>query len=745
MKNNPSASSAGVFMALCALLLLPALLVRGEIGSSLDPSSYSNVDEFEPTHLSFEMEVNFDTSQIDGVVTHSLTAVKDDSELLYMDVWDAVTVNTAEYMLVSVSMGMGNGTMMNETMVNGTILEDATSMCPTNWTTVPFEISTPNANIGNALAVTLPCTMPAGTMFLVRFTYVTQPDNLAISWMTPEQTAGKVFPYMYSLCQLNFCRDFAPMMDTPSQKITYDATVISPKEVVAKMSANITSEEAYNETHTVTTFDSTIKIPSYLIAIVVGDLVTVPLDDRVSIISEPAYIDGAVAEFEEMPQILDIVEKYLTPYAWGSYAIVIMPPSFAWGGMEHPMITFASPTLVVGDKSRVDVAIHELTHSWFGNDVGCQNWGNFWINEGMNTFMERKTLSILRGPDKAKLQYYTANVSMAGDIADYGEDNTYTSLNPDIGDDDPENSFSSIPYEKGSQFMYYIESLLGEEIMEKMLREYLTYFQQQAITQQDFYAWYEGFVLANFDESGASNIINMTMWDTWVTEPGYPPVQLDFYTEDLANSEALAGYFMTLGNSIDADDFLDSLNGTTIAGKVGLVEYEEYFDFSPPQKLLFVQTLRKNETGVVNSDFLTVVDAALNIISSKDPGIRTAWCKLGIEAGYEAVMDPCYDWLGEQGRSYYVTSTFRALVASDMCDTAVIWFEDRKDFYNSYVMSGVARALEPCVGAVERAGYIKSGDEKDASTPSTANIRSNLVFAGPLIASAVTVLAALFD
>ena len=312
----------------CVLLLGILTKVQGDIGSSLDPSSYSNVEQFQPKHLSFNLQVIFESSAVNGTVTHTMEALDADASTVYLDVWDGLEVLSAEFMA------------------------NATD-CPSNFTMVPFDVTTPNPNIGNALSVELPCTMEPGTEFFLKFAYLTNPDNTAMSWLTPEQTAGKVLPYMYSLCQMNFCRDFAPMMDTPSMKITYDATVIAPKELVVKMSANTTSSEDFNATHTISVFDASIKIPSYLIAIVVGDLETRDLNERVSIISEPAYIDAAEEEFSELPEILDIIEEYLTPYIWGTYSIVIMPPSFPWGGMEHPLVTFASHTLITGDKSKV--------------------------------------------------------------------------------------------------------------------------------------------------------------------------------------------------------------------------------------------------------------------------------------------------------------------------------------------------------------------------------------------------------
>ena len=629
---------------------------QDDYGSSLDPSSYSNVEQFAPEHLSFYLEVDFDQSSIIGTITHTLTSLDGNSSTVWMDVWDGLTVETAEFWATNETEG-----------------------CPSNWTNASFEVTTPNPNIGNALAINLPCTLPTGTEFNLRFNYVTNPDNCAMSWLTPAQTAGKVLPYMYSLCQMNFCRDFAPMMDTPSQKITYDATVVAPNEFVVRMSANTTSIQEYNSTHTIATFDAAIKIPSYLIAIVVGDLEERSLggSNRVSVISEPAYMDAAVEEFSELPEILDIVEAYLIPYVWGNYSIVIMPPSFPWGGMEHPLVTFASHTLLTGDKSKVDTAIHELTHSYFGNDVGCQNWNNFWINEGLNTFMERKALSLLRSEDSALIEYSNGNITVYEDMLDYGLNDTYSSLFPDIQDDDPENSFSNLPYEKGSQFVYYMETLIGEDAMQAMLQLYLTNFSQQAITHRDFQAFYQDFVYANFDNATAADIIVQTDWDTWVLVPGLPPVTLNFTTAQLTEAQLLAEEYLTLG------------------GESSPTNYTDYFRFIASQRVAFVQTL--GEAGeATTAEMMAYIDNDLNITYATNPDVKTEWYILGIEKGYDNVIEPCRQWMGEQGRNAYVRPTFQALVAAGKCDTAQAWFEDYIDFYNSYVVGNMQRALEEC-------------------------------------------------
>lgn len=269
---------------LACFLLDPNAVSATEVmpGSSQDPSSYANVDQFQPSHMSFELSVSFEDSSTFGFVTHTLTVLEENVQTVFLDVWNGLEVLGAEFQRAM------------------TEFED--------FTQVPFEITTPNPNIGNALGVTLPVEMMAGTIFFLRLSYRTNADTTAISWMTPSQTAGKELPFMYSLCQMNFCRDLAPMMDSPSQKITYDATVVAPSGLVVGMSANETGSMALNETHTVSSFECSIRVPSYLIAIVIGDLVTSNISSRVRVMSEPSLLESAVTEFAELPDALDFIE-----------------------------------------------------------------------------------------------------------------------------------------------------------------------------------------------------------------------------------------------------------------------------------------------------------------------------------------------------------------------------------------------------------------------------------------------------
>jgi leukotriene-A4 hydrolase len=678
-----------------SVMLLPLLLLAGcliltdaavaTLGSTQDPSSYSNVDQFQPTHLSMDFAVRFEDSSTFGTITHTLTVLEADVTTVFMDTWDGVSVSNAAFSMAS----------------------------DTGYSDVPFAISTPNPNIGNALNISLPAEMAAGTQFYLKLTYATTDASWALDWMTPAQTAGKKHPFMYSLCQMNYCRDMAPMMDTPSQKITFDATVVAPSNLMVAMSGNETGKVTINDTHTSTTFECTIKIPAYLVSIVVGDLERRTVGRRIDVVAEPALLDAAVEEFSELVRIFEITEEYLTPYIWGNYSIFVMPPSFAWGGMEHPLMTLVSPTLVSGDKSQVTTATHEITHSWFGNNVGCANWDNFWLNEGINTFMERKVTSILRGLDYTKINYFTGNTSMYDDMVDYGLDNPYSSLYPNIRDDDPENSFSGIIYEKGSQFVYYLETLLGEEKMQALLRLYINTFAEQAITSDDFKQLYEQFVKDNFPN--ATEIISVTQWDVWITSPGLPPVTLDFRTDELEEAHSLARAYVTL------------------AGASSPPNKSEFDGFFPAQKVAFVQELGGHDS--VDAALMAYIDSDLDLTNIMDPRVKNRWFVLGIKKFYEPIMEPAHAWAAVQGRNAYIRPIFAAMVEAGKCDLATVWFEEQANFYNSYVMGSVRKALASCPDTTE-----SSTGETAPAAPS--DLESSATMVAPYVSGIAMILVA---
>ena len=365
----------------------------------------------------------------------------------------------------------------------------------------------------------------------------------------------------------------------------------------------------------------------------------------------------------------------------------------------------------------LSTAIHEITHSWFGNDVGCKNWNHFWINEGVNVFMERKILASYYGAEYAKIAYSTGNTSMYyGPFLDwYGLNNSYSSLFPDIGDDDPENSFSDVPYEKGSQFMYYVESLLGKDGMQAMLRAYIGHFSQQAIDENEFQSWYNTWVVENYPDN-STQIIELTMWDTCVMEPGNGPVTIDIATTALEEAETLAMEYIALN----------------LTGSPTLLE--DYNGYYAPQKLAFIQQL--SASGNATPELMAFIDMDLSIIESGNPTVKTEWYALGIEVGYDAVLDPTYVWLGKQGRILYCRQLFSALIEHGHCDLAQEWFDEYKSFYNSYVVGKVEHSLEECSKSGGQDAMTNTSTEEETTTPtnpvSSAVIHgvSGAIFAG---------------
>ena len=240
------------------------------------------------------------------------------------------------------------------------------------------------------------------------------------------------------------------MQDTPANKVTYEAKVTVESQYKVHMSANSTGPPTeLPGDRTTYSFENRIKMPSYLIAIAVGDLEYKSLGRRVGVITEPSQMEAVSTELESLERLLDSAEEYLTPYIWGNYSILVLPPSFPFGGMENPLLTFASPTIITGDQSQVYVATHEIAHSWTGNDVTCQNWEHFWLNEGFTVFEERKVSGRLEGREFAQVEALLGNTSMYEAMTAYGMDNVFSSLHPTLKGAAPDDSFSTVPYEKG--------------------------------------------------------------------------------------------------------------------------------------------------------------------------------------------------------------------------------------------------------------------------------------------------------
>ena len=327
-------------------------------------------------------------------------------------------------------------------------------------------------------------TVPAGAD-RVRITYASSPSARGLQWLTPAQTSGKKHPFLFSQAQAIQARSFIPLQDTPAVRMTYDATIRVPKDLVAVMAAEARPGEKGSG---VFRFHMPQPIPSYLIAIAIGDLTFTPMSERTGVWAEPAVVAAAAREFEDTEQMIKTTEALYGPYRWGRYDLLVLPPSFPFGGMENPRVTFATPTVIVGDKSLVALVAHELAHSWSGNLVTNATWSDFWLNEGFTTYLERRIVEAVYGKRLADMERIIGLRDLAQARADATVPGDRT-LQPDLAGRDPDDAYSVVPYEQGALFLSFLEARFGRDTFDRFLRRWFDEHAFQSVTTAQFLAF----------------------------------------------------------------------------------------------------------------------------------------------------------------------------------------------------------------------------------------------------------------
>ena len=637
-----------------AMMILGVLSVVNAMGNTIDSSTYGNIEEIITNHLALDLEISFDNKTFKGNATHYMEVVSDNVQYAWFD-----------------AVGLDIHTVTAPIDNNGTFM------------TLHHNITTPNNNLGQAIMVELPEVAMKGAKYNITIHYTTNDKSTAVSWMTKEQTHDKTMPYLYSQCEDIACRSIAPLQDTPAAKFTYEARIVAETQYKVYMSANSTSNSTLNTTHHQWMFKCDIKIQSYLIAIAVGDLQYQNVGGVVGFITEPGFVSAVASEFSNLTGIFDTVEAYMkpaggvqNPYAWGTYTILILPPSFPMGGMENPLLTFASPTIITGDKSQVYVAAHEMAHSWTGNTVTCADWANFWLNEGFTVFLERKCAQAIHGDDFAKASAFVGNASAYQSMEGYGLWNSYSSLHPNVRDDLPDNSFSVIPYEKGYQFLYFIEQeVIGEHHMQLMLNEYISENAYMSIKWPVFRAKVESYIDKTWTDMSEARMLKQKIdWMTWVYGPGLPPYQADFTTPELTEAVQLANEYTNMGGNSSPANFTD------------------FNKWDSNTQVIFIQALEKRKDDVTVA-VLARIDADLNITHSLDPNCQQEWVPLSIKHNYGNVMDVAHTIVTTIGRMKYLSGIYNALMQNNRETTAQAWFQEAYSFYSPYAQVQVGRIV----------------------------------------------------
>jgi len=373
--------------------------------------------------------------------------------------------------------------------------------------------------------------LPAGTREL-SLRYATAADAVALQWLTPAQTEGKRHPYLFSHCQPIHARTLLPVQDTPAARVSYRAEVTVPEALTAVMSAGPTGVVPGPRPGTRSFgFDMPQPIPPYLLALAVGDLATRELSPRSRVWAEPATVEAAAWEFAGIEEMIRTAEALFGPYEWDRFDMLVLPPSFPYGGMENPRMTFLTPTLLAGDRSLVDVVSHELAHSWTGNLVTNASMDHFWLNEGFTVWADRRIQEALHGADKAALDWAIGGNGLALALERFGGDSPLTRLRTNLAGLDPDDAYSLVPYEKGARLLALIERTAGRERWDRFVREYIARFRFTSITTEAF---------VSFLEDKLPGVAAAAGMARWLHEPGLPDNTPQFPCATIERLAALA-------------------------------------------------------------------------------------------------------------------------------------------------------------------------------------------------------------
>jgi leukotriene-A4 hydrolase len=463
-----------------------------------------------------------------------------------------------------------------------------------------FELGPPDPILGAALRIHL----SPGTSW-VKVRYSTSPAASGLQWLDPAQTAGKRRPFLYSQSQAIHARSWIPLQDTPGVRITFEARVRTPAGLTAVMGA----ERAGGH------FRMRQPIPSYLIALAAGELEFRSLGERAGVFAEPELVETAAREFADTEAMIRAVEEMYGPYRWGRYDLLVLPPSFPFGGMENPCLTFTTPTVLAGDKSLVALVAHELAHSWSGNLVTNATWSDFWLNEGFTVYLEGRIIEKVYGPARQEMEATLARRELDAEMASLPESDRVLHL--PLAGRDPDDGCTLVPYQKGALLLRTIEREAGRARFDAFLRSYFDHFAFQSITTQDFLDYLN------------RELPTSVPLDEWIYRPGIPASAAEPHSDAFTRIEEQAARWR---------------QGQTI----------ETSRWSTQEWLHFLRTLE--------NPGLARLDREFHFSQTGNSEILCQWLQLSIRARYEPAFPLLEKFLCSVGRRKFLKPLYGELL-----------------------------------------------------------------------------------
>ncbi len=593
--------------------------------AEVDPHSYAQPDKVRVTALDLDLFVSFDKHVLTGSATLDLDWRDKTAHELVLD--------TRDLKIDKIEAADNSG----------------------KWNEAKFSFDKPDALLGSALRIAL-----ADQSSKVRIVYSTSPDASGLQWLDPSQTAGKKYPFMYSQSESIAGRSWVPLQDTPGVRFSYTAHIRTPKELRAVMSANNDAHHALDGDFR---FVMPQKIPSYLLALAIGDISVKETGPRSAVYAEPETVAAAAKEFEDVEKMIATTEKLYGPYRWQRYDILVLPPSFPYGGMENPRLTFATPTVIAGDKSLVSVIAHELAHSWSGNLVTNAAWRHVWLNEGFTTYVQGRIVEAVYGKQQKDEEFLVAANELRKEFQTAPAAEQL--LVPDLTGKDADDSLSDVPYTKGSWFLQTLEAKFGRAQFDAFLRSYFDHFAFQSITTDQFIDYLQAHLLDKYPGK-----FSMVEVNAWIHEPSIPadaplPSSARFAEQDKLREQFIA-------SKVDA---------AGLGAKTWRTQEWQYFLDQLPAKLSAAQM--KN------------LDDTYHLTGTHNAEIAFRWYRLAIGSDYQTAFPAMREHMLRIGRRILVVPLYEALAKTPQGKAlAEKIYAEAKPGYHPMTRGSVEKALK---------------------------------------------------
>lgn len=597
-----------------------------------DPHSYAKPWQAVIDHLELAIELNFDKEQISGTASYRIIN-KSGADSIYLD--------TRNLTIEEVTLGENNPAKTG------------------------YSLGEKQKHMGRPLVIDI----ESGTKW-VNIQYQTSPDAGALQWLDPKQTKGGEDPYLFTQSQAILARSWIPIQDGPGIRFTYDAKVKVPKGLMALMSAENPKEKSEDGVYE---FQMKQPIPAYLMALAVGDIEFEPIGEKTGVYTEPGLMKASVHEFGNLDSMMAVSENLWGAYEWDRYDLLVLPPSFPFGGMENPRLSFITPTILAGDRSLTALVAHELAHSWSGNLVTNATWNDFWINEGFTMYAEWRIMEELKGDDYENMLTKLAYQGLEKHIAEIGKDDPMTKLHMDLEGQDPDDALTPIPYDKGGFLLKRIEEVFGRERFTNFLRQYFETKAFETMNSEQFIEYYRDNLV-----KGDTALANKVAIEEWIYGTGLP----DNAPEP--ESERLQQVSESLDKWQNGDKPAKSLNTENWSAH----EWQ-YFLTNLPEQL--------------DMDRMKALDQAFNFTNSNNSEIQADWYELALKNDYEPAYGAVEAFLINVGRRKFLTPLYEAMMASGKENMAKGIYEKARPNYHTIAKTSIDQVVKEEEG--ESSGY----------------------------------------